>query len=406
MKYRVLLSNIGLLVVMAVGLTYILLGVVRINPTADPYTVTVNLANSGGLLDRSEVTYRGHRVGKIGEIRLRPGGVAVDVLLDEGTQIPADTDVLVAGLSAAGEQYLDFRPRTDAGPFLAGGSVVDEQRTATPTPFAELLVHLNDFGKQIDPRKLDVVVTELAAAFDGTGPQLARILDGSDYLLAGLEDALPETVSLFHNGRIVLNTVADLNDELSRLTKAGTTLGTVLRESDPEIRTLLDNAPGTLELVDDLLKKNGPTMAALLVDLATVSEVVSLRLPAIGTFLPALTDLGALTVAARGGAVQVVTDLYPKPACDYHTPRRPPTIGGSPPPLLYVYCTESGPMLQQRGSYNAPRPPGDDTAGPPSGVSGNERARSPSPGAPRVDTAAYGQWFDDYLALIAGKETP
>lgn len=394
MNRRILLSNLGLLAVMAAGLTYILLGVVRIDPTAEPFRVTINLAQSGGLLDRSEVTYRGYRVGKIDDIRLRPGGVAVDVLIGEGARIPADTDVVVGGLSAAGEQYLDFRPRTDAGPYLVDGSVIAEKDASTPTPFSDLLVHLNDLAKQIDPRKVDLVVTELATAFDGTGPELGKILDGGDYLLAGLEQVLPETVSLLHNGRIVLGTVADLNDELTRLTRAGTTLGTVLRESDPEIRALLDQAPGALDLVDSLLKKNEPTMAALLGDLGTVSEVVALRLPAIGTFLPAMSDLGSLTVTARDGAIRVVTDLYPKPACDYETPRRPPTVGGSPPPLLYVYCTESGPILQQRGSANAPRPAGDDTAGPPAGVSGAERARTPTP------------WVDHYLTMIEGKETP
>lgn len=409
MNRKVLLSNLGLLVVLAVGVTYVLLGVVGIDPRNDRRQVTINLTQSGGLLDRSEVTFRGVPVGKIKDIRLRPGGVSVDVLIDENAKIPADTDVVIAGLSAAGEQYLDFRPHTDSGPFLADGAVIEERRTTLPTPFAELMVHLNQFSSQIDPKQLDVVVTELAKAFSGVGPDLAKILDGGDYLLAGLEGVLPETIRLLDNGRIMLNTASDLQPQLGRLAAAGTTLGGVLREADPSVRALLDKAPGALDLVDGLIKENKPTMAALLGDLSTVSEVVALRLPGLGALLPDMADgSAALAGVVQNGALVALVDVYPRLACDYGVPRRPPTEGGSPPPPLYNYCKQSGPTLQQRGSYNAPRPPGDDTAGPPRGVAGNERARPANPAAasavPASQPGSYAAWLDSYLKLMQEKK--
>jgi phospholipid/cholesterol/gamma-HCH transport system substrate-binding protein len=403
MNRRVLASNLGLVVVLVVGLVYVLLGVVGIDPRNDRKLVTVNLTQSGGLLDRSEVTFRGVPVGKIKDIRLRPGGVSVDVMIDENAKIPADTDVVVAGLSAAGEQYLDFRPRTDSGPFLADGAVIEEQRTTLPTPFAELMVHLDQFSSQIDPNKLDLVVTELAKAFSGAGPDLKKILDGGDYLLAGLEGVLPETISLLDHGRILLGTASDLTgQQLGRLATAGTTLGDTLRAADPSIRALLDKAPGALDLVDGLIKENKPTIAALLGDLATVSEVVALRLPGLGSLLPNMADGSqALAGVVQNGALVALVDVYPRLACDYHVPRRPPTEGGSPPPPLYHYCKENGPTLQQRGSTNAPRPVGDDTAGPPRGVTGTERARAANPAAAGPSQpGSYGQWLDSYLTML------
>lgn len=398
MKRPVLLSNLGLLVVLVVGVVYVLIGVVRIDPRNDRWTVTVNLAQSGGLLDRSEVTYRGVPVGKIKDIRLRPGGVSVELLIDEHTKIPTDTDVVIAGLSAAGEQYLDFRPRTESGPFLADGAVIEEGRTTLPTPFAELMVHLNQFADQIDPKKLDVVITELATAFSGAGPDLKKILDGGDYLLAGLEGVLPETISLLDHGRILLDTASDLSDELGRLATSGTTFGATLRAADPEVRALLDKAPGALDLVDGLIKENKPTMAALLGDLSTVSEVVALRLPGLGSLLPDMADgAKALTGIVQNGGLVALVDIYPRLSCDYGVPRRLPTEGGSPPAALYNYCTQRDPTLQQRGSANAPRPDGDDTAGPPKGVTGAERARPANPAA--STPGPYTQWLDQYLKL-------
>ncbi|WP_020668785.1 MCE family protein [Amycolatopsis nigrescens] len=389
MRYRILLSNLALCALLLLGAGYLLLEVVRIDPTAKPFTVTVYLAQSGGLLDTSEVTYRGSRVGQIEQIGLRPGGVAVRARLDEGTRIPSDTEVAVANLSAAGEQYLDFRPRTDAGPFLTGGATVEQRDTSTPTPFAQLMVHLGDLSGQVEPGRLDVIVTELAKAFSGSGPQLRRILTGGEFLLTGLEEVLPETVRILDNGRITLDTVAGLRDELDRFGTAGRTLGAQLRASDPEIRQLLDASPDAFKLVDGLIAENKPTMAALLGDLGTVSEIVSVRKEAIGEFLPGLTGLGdSLAGVVRNGALQIAADIYPRAACDYDTPRRPPTEAGSPAPRLYRYCTDTAPDLQQRGAVNAPRPPGDDTAGPPPGVTGDERASAPS------------GWASDYLATL------
>jgi hypothetical protein len=145
-------------------------------------------------------------------------------------------------------------------------------------------------------------------------------------------------------------------------------------------------------------------MAALLGDLSTVSEVVALRLPGLGSLLPDMADgAEALTGVVQNGALVALVDIYPRLACDYGVPRRPPTEGGSPPPALDNYCRQSGPTLQQRGSTNAPRPAGDDTAGPPRGVTGGEGARPANPAAaqavPASQPGSYARWLDSYLKL-------
>ena len=48
-------------------------------------------------------------------------------------------------------------------------------------------------------------------------------------------------------------------------------------------------------------------------------------------------------------------------------PRRPPSQADFPEPYRYTYCDNADPSVLVRGARNAPRPPGDDTAGPPPG---------------------------------------
>jgi len=377
-KTRSLMTVLAVLVLLAIGLGYILVAVIQIDPFTRPMRVTVNAARSGGLLDHSLVTYRGLPVGRVNAITLRPGGVQLTVNIDEGTQIPVDTDVDVADLSAAGEQYLDFRPRTDRGPYLADGAVVDQRDTHTPTPFSQFISNVSTLAEQVDPAKVTVVVDELGKAFNNSGPDIQRVLDGGDFLLAGLESVLPQTVNALHNGRIVLGTVSDLHGDLIRFSGDARDLTATLKDADPKIRELLDDSPDTLRLISDVVQKDGPSVGALLGDLGTTSHVVALRLPAISQFLPGLDKFGPIVAAiVHGGTTHFLADLYPRPTCDYGTPRRPPTIDGSPSPRIYRYCTQTGPRLQQRGSTNVPRPHGDNTAGPPPGANPEQRARAP-----------------------------
>jgi len=377
-KMRSLVTMVAMLVLLAVGLSYILIAVVQIDPLNRPMRVTVNAARSGGLLDHSQVTYRGFPVGRVTAIGLRPGGVQISVNIDEGTQIPVDTDVAVANLSAAGEQYLDFRPRTDRGPFLTNGAVVDERDTRTPIPFSQVVSNVSRLAGQVDPARVTVVVDELSRAFNGTGPDIQRVLDGGDFLLAGLEGVLPQTVNTLRNGRIVLGTVSDLRGDLIQFSHDGRDLTATLKDADPKIRELLNDSPDTLKLIGNVVEKDGPSVGALLGDLATTSHVAALRLPAISQFLPGLDKFGPIVAAVvHGDTTQFLVDLYPRPSCDYGTHRRPPTIDGSPPPRIYRYCTQTGPRLQQRGSTNVPRPHGDDTAGPPPGADPEQRAQGP-----------------------------
>jgi virulence factor Mce-like protein len=369
---------VALAVLTVIGLTYLLFGVAQLDPIHRSMTMTVDLARSGGLLDHSQVSYRGYPVGRVRAIELRPGGVRVTVRVDEGTRIPVDTDVVVADLSAAGEQYIDFRPRSDHGPYLADGARIAQRDTATPIPFSQVISDVTKLTDQVDPRQVTVVVDEMQHAFNGSAPDIQRVLDGGDLLLNSLDGVLPNTVRALHNGRTVLGTVSDLRGELARFGGDAKDFTGTLRRADPTARTLLEDSPDTLRLVDDVVRKNGPSVAALLGDLGTTTDVVAMRLPAISQFLPGLTTLGpAATAVVRGDKIQVIADGYPRPTCDYGTPRRAPTIGGSPPPPINRYCTQTGPRMQQRGSTMVPRPRGDDTATAPKGADPAQHARQP-----------------------------
>ncbi|MGZ8177884.1 MCE family protein [Williamsia sp. SKLECPSW1] len=367
------------MVTLIVGSSYLLMYALRIDPAADTYTVTVELTASGGLQPGSDVTLHGYRVGHVSGVDLDDTGVVATAIIRSGIRISSSTDVAVADLSAAGEQYLDFRPSTDEGPYLSSGSIVHRPQTDIPTPFATMLSHVSDVVAQIDPAKLESTLAELDRALAGGPDQLATLIDSAQTLFDGLYSALPQTTKLIRTGRTVLATFGAATPDLETLSRSGGVVADQLTAADSEIRRLLNDVPGEIDSVSSVIHDNRSSGGDLLRNLARIATAGQLRAPALQAVFPSIRDLGnSLALIGDGQKVNVAADIYPRPTCEYSNPMRDPTLAGTPDPLLYMYCVTDRPDVQVRGAANAPRPPGDDTAGPPTGVTGTERAR-PTP---------------------------
>lgn len=364
-----LLSGLALAMTLVVATAYLLVGALRVNPTRSTYQITIALPDSGGLLANQDVSVRGVPVGRIESLRVSATGVDAVANISSTVKIPAASKVRVSGLSAAGEQYIDFEPPSSAGPFLSGGSVVSQDRVTTPIPMSQLLADADGMLAQTDPRKLDLIKKELSLSDEG--PQkLTDIVDGGTFLLSTLDSVLPETVSLLKSSRVVLTMLSDVNNGMA-VTSAN--LDKVFKGISPMMggyRRFVDQAPGMLSAVDGLFDDNSDTMVGLLANLATTAQLLYVRVPALNALFP---DYRRSTVEALDSAIHedgmwATVDIYPRYTCDYGTPRRPPSAADYPEPFLYGYCRDTDQSVLVRGAHNAPRPPGDDTAGPPPGA--------------------------------------
>ncbi|MEB3020207.1 MlaD family protein [[Mycobacterium] crassicus] len=364
-----LLSGLALAMTLVVGTAYLLVGALRVNPARSTYQITIALPDSGGLLANHDVSVRGVPVGRIESLRITGSGVHAVANINSTVQIPAASKVRVSGLSAAGEQYIDFEPASNSGPFLAGGSVVSQDQATTPIPLSQLLADADGMLAQTDPRKLELIKKELSLSSEGPG-KLTDIVDGGAFLLSTLDPVLPQTVSLLRSSRVVLTMLSDVNNGLA-VTSAN--LDKVLRGINPMIggyQHLVDQAPGMLSSVDGLFDDNSDTMVGLLGNLATTAQLLYVRTPALNALFPNYrgSTVEAIDSAIHDDGLWATVDIYPRYACEYGTPRRPPSAGDYSEPFLYGYCRDTDQSVLVRGAHNAPRPPGDDTAGPPPGA--------------------------------------
>ncbi|ALV38230.1 MlaD family protein [Streptomyces sp. CdTB01] len=327
------------------------------------YTVRADFADSGGIFPGAEVTYRGVPVGRVGSLGLT-GDDGVSVALDirgGAPRIPADTLAVVANRSAVGEQYVDLQPRTSHGPYLLDGSAIPRGSTRVPLPTTDLVLSLDRLVNSVGKNDLRVTVDELGKAFNGTGPDLSRLVDSGNALVESASDSLPQTISLIEDSRKVLKTQADQGSSIKSFSHDLALLTRQLKSSDGDLRTLIGNAAPAAQEVNSLLKSTGPQLSVLLANLISGGQVTLAHLPGVEQSLvtfPALVS-GSYTVVPGDGTFHfglVVNADDPQPCTQgYGTTRRDPSDTGTRAANTDARCTAPrGSKTSVRGAQNAP----------------------------------------------------
>ena len=327
------------------------------------YTVQADFADSGGIFPGAEVTYRGVPVGKVGALRLSgSGGVSVALDIKDGApRIPADTLAVVADRSAVGEQYVDLQPRTSHGPYLLDGSAIPRGSTRVPLPTTDLVLSLDRLVNSVGKNDLRVTVDELGKAFDGTGPNLSRLVDSGNALVESASQSLPETISLIENSRKVLKTQADQGSSIKSFAHDLAALSAQLKASDGDLRKVIGNATPAAQQVDSLLKSTGPGLSVLLANLISGGRVTLAHLPGVEQALvtfPALVA-GSYTVVPGDGTTHfgLVVNAGDPPPCTkgYGTTWRDPSDTSTREANTAAHCTAPrGGKTSVRGAQNAP----------------------------------------------------
>jgi phospholipid/cholesterol/gamma-HCH transport system substrate-binding protein len=352
---------VALVLVIVVGVYYIAFDVLRFNVTSQSFGVTVLMPSAGGLYPGADVTYRGVQVGTVNALDLSPQEVAVKISISSDQHIPDNGSVDVKELSALGEQYLDLQPSSATGPYLGNGSVIPAARVVLPTPIGTALVDLGSLLKSINPRNLQTFESFLTTAFIGTGPDLRTIIVTGQQLFNALVAAQPETVNLVVDGQTNLKTLEGTDGDLATFTKGLASLTGELRDSNSNLRALINNSQAAAQELNPFLAENSANLAAVIANLAIDSKVSNTFQPevhAIFELLPVVSD--ELAAVASGGQVHGVLDINASDTvCPYilGSQMPGPTEKVSSPPLTNT-CSSTAPDMLQQGAGSAPAFPG------------------------------------------------
>lgn len=365
-------------IITVVGVSYVGARYARLDRlfVDDRYTVVAHFADSGGIFEKAEVTYRGVKIGQVEELVLTDSGV--DVLLgvdNDFGDIPADATALVGNRSAVGEQYVELQPQSDEKPYLVEGSEIAQDDTATPLPTQTLLTNLSETVRSVDKDALRTTVFEMGQAFDGTGEDLQQIIDTGNSFLETADANFDVTKALIRDSNTVLNTQLDSGSAIRDFSRDLKLFSDSLAGSDQDLRTVIDTGSGTATQLRTFLEQNRVDLGELIRDLTTTGEVVVRNLDGVEQLLvtyPYVVE-GGFTVVSKSPE----TGLYDahfgfilqqdSPVCNrgYEgTNQRTPQEGADIPMNVNARCTEPAAVSNARGSQNEPSRAGVDYSPP------------------------------------------
>jgi phospholipid/cholesterol/gamma-HCH transport system substrate-binding protein len=272
---------IAFVVVTVLGVSYAMLqyaGLPRILGFGQ-YRLSVAMPATGGLYTGAIVTERGVPVGAVRDVHLRSEGAVADVSLNNGVQIPSDLHAAVRNTSAVGEQYLELTPQKAGPPYLEPGDTVPESEVTLPTQVNNLLTDVNSLLTSVPQKQLNTTLSELYNAFNGTGPDLQRLLDSSTRLLGAAHQNLTPTSRLISELGPVLRTQGVRSADIRAFSRDLASFSRQLAASNADLRGSLQQAPGFTTELNALIGQLQPVVPLLLANLTAVGQVLKIYLP-------------------------------------------------------------------------------------------------------------------------------
>ena len=303
------------------------------------YRVTADFVAGGGLYKNANVTYRGVAVGRVESVGLNPHGVDAVMRLNSGTVVPSNVTASVKSVSAIGEQYIDLVPPAHpAGAKLHNGSHIERNNTAIGVDVATLLHQSETLVSSVADTRLRELLHETFKAFNGSGPELARLIESARLLVDEANADFPQTSQLIDQVGPFLQAQIRSGDDIKALSDGLARFTSEVRTADPQLRTLLNVLPGTVDEANTAFSGIRPSFPMLAASLANLGRVGVIYRKSIEQLLVVLPPLFAAITTAAGGEPQ---DEGAKLDFKINIDPPPCNTGFIPPPLIRTPADET-----------------------------------------------------------------
>ena len=297
------------------------------------YHITANFVAGGGLYENANVTYRGVTVGRVESVGLSSDGVVAHMRLNSGTPVPENVTATVKSVSAVGEQYIDLVPPDDASSStLRDGSDIDQQHTAIGQDIAGLLTEADRLVNSVGDSRIQDLLRETFKAFNGSGPELARLIQSSRLLIDEANANYGQVSQLIDQAGPFLDAQIRSGADIRSLSEGLARLTGEVANADPQLRSVLQNAPGATAEANETFAGIRPTFPILAANLANFGRIgviynksIEQALVVFPALISALLTVAGGMPADEGAKLDFKIHLQDPPGC---------STGFIPPPLI------------------------------------------------------------------------
>jgi phospholipid/cholesterol/gamma-HCH transport system substrate-binding protein len=331
------------------------------------YKVDANFTAGGGIYQNANVTYRGVTVGRVESVGLTNDGVVAHMRLNSGTPVPDNVTATVKSVSAVGEQYIDLvPPDKPSSAKLRNGASISKDRTAIGQDISGLLDEADRLVASVGDTRIKDLLRESFNAFNGSGPELARMIESSRMLVDEANANYGQVNQLIDQAGPFLDAQIRGGDDIKSLSEGLARLTGQVADADPQLRSTLQTVPGATQAANETfsgIRPSFPVLAANLANFGRIGVIYSKSLEQALVIFPALmAALGTVAggvPADEGGKLDFKIHLQDPPPCA--TGFIPPSLIRSPadttlrdiPPDLYCKTAQNDPSVV-RGARNYP----------------------------------------------------
>jgi phospholipid/cholesterol/gamma-HCH transport system substrate-binding protein len=197
----------------------------RISPPSDRTNLSMDVPDVNGLVVDSNVLLRGAPVGKVTGTRTSLQASTIDFYVDGQYRIPADTEVRLENLSALGESYIEFVPRTDGGQTLKNGQRISTESVVSPPSVSELTTSVVRVLNQLEPGAIRRIINESDAALPDPKAVLPNLSRASTLVNNMVNGMNGQGHQLLSNFQTLLRNAEWVNPVLTNLTPQTQTIG-------------------------------------------------------------------------------------------------------------------------------------------------------------------------------------
>jgi phospholipid/cholesterol/gamma-HCH transport system substrate-binding protein len=260
----------------------------------------------------AKVKLRGVQVGEVGAVNAGTGAASLklNIFPDEADRIPANVSARIRATTIFGAKYVELVYPSDPSPHhLTPGAELtsDNVSTEVNTVFENLVGLLN----QIDPAKLNSVLSAVAQGVRGQGERIGEATTGLNEVLQQLNPRSETIRADFRSLKGFADTYsAAASNILATLDAASTTSTTITRQAK-QLDSLLLNITGFSHTGVELLAPNRDNLIAAINDLAPTTRLLAKYNPEYTCLLigaKTLLDTGYLDITGGRNDRSLIVD--------------------------------------------------------------------------------------------------
>jgi phospholipid/cholesterol/gamma-HCH transport system substrate-binding protein len=240
---------------------------------ARTYRVTAMFSDAAGIQPGDKVTVAGLTAGTVKGLRIEHGHVAVDMAVNKGVTLPADSDASIVIETLLGRRAVSLSAG-ESQKELADGAVIPVDRTTTPVDITQL----NDISVRLmnasDAGALNNFLAEVAKVTSNKKVQVRQIATGLSSVLEAVDSRRQQLGRLITSLRTLFTTLGERDKTILGLIDHLNPVFANLAARQQDIKTLLEATDSASHETADLVIRNRKTLDATLISLHGVLGIL------------------------------------------------------------------------------------------------------------------------------------